>query len=139
MAHCRSSAVRSGLLLRVAALLAMVSAIAFTVVGRAAGSTHKITVRFDYDFRGTPACSAKITEDCVQQFVVYDISGGVAKRIKLLVIPAPAGATGFVKGVDATTPPLLFEPGKHLLAVSAQMPNGRESNPTDCSTWVQVP
>jgi hypothetical protein len=138
-ARCGSFAVRGGFVLRAAALLTMVSTIAFTAVGRTAGSTHKITLRFDYDFRSTPACSAKVSEDCVQQFVVYDISGGAAKRIKLLVIPVPANARGLVHGIAATTPPLLFEPGKHLLAVSAKMPNGRESDPSACTTWVKVP
>jgi hypothetical protein len=126
-------------LIRRFALLAAISAIALATAGQDANQKHTITLQFNYDFRLTQACSEKVTKDCVQQFIAYDISAGVANRTKLAVIPVPENAEGFVKGIAAKTPPLLFESGKHLLAVSAQMPNGKESNPILCTAWVQVP
>jgi hypothetical protein len=101
-------------------------------------STHRITFTFDYDFRVTPACSPNVTEKCVQQFNFYDISAGIPKRVKLGSISVPAGASGFVKNISATTDPLLFNSGRHMLAVSAQMPNGLESDLSKCTTIVKV-
>src|ERR1700691_6196512 len=58
---------------------------------------HSIGVTFDYDFKNTPACWPKGTsKTCIQQFNVYDVSGG---RYKLFSIPAPEGATGVVKSI----------------------------------------
>ena len=57
--------------------------------------TITIKVTFDYDFRITPACSAKVTQGCVQRFNLYEVSLGISKRAKLLSIPVPAGASGF--------------------------------------------
>jgi hypothetical protein len=104
-----------------------------------APSTHRITFTFDYDFRVTLACSTKVTRECVQQFNFYDISAGIPKRVKLGSISVPAGASGFVKSISATTDPLLFNSGRHRLAVSAQMPNGLESDLSKCTTIVKVP
>jgi len=101
-------------------------------------STHRITFKFDYDFRVTPACSPNVTQECVQQFNLYEISAGISKRMKLGSIPAPAGATGYVKDISVTTDPLLWFPGKHKLAVSAQMPNGQESDLNQCTTIIEV-
>jgi len=104
-------------------------------------STHKITFTFDYDFRITPACSQKVQQACVQQFNFYDISPGIAKdkRVKLGSVPVPAGATGLVKGISFTTESFLFNSGRHMLAVSAQMPNGVESDLRRCTTIVKIP
>jgi len=119
--------------------------VAMVLIGLLSGSVqttqakHTISCTFDYDFRVTPACSPKVTEGCVQQFNLYDISAGIPKRVKLGSIPVPAGASGFVKGISATTDPLLFESGRHLLAVTAQMPNGLESDFTKCTTIVKIP
>lgn len=101
-------------------------------------STHKITFTFDYDFRITPACSPKVKEACVQQFNFYDISAGIPKRVKLGTFAVPAGATGFVKGISGTTKSLLFNPGRHMLAVSAQMPDGTESDLSKCITILKI-
>lgn len=98
-----------------------------------------ISVTFDYDFRVTPACSPNVTQECVQQFNLYEISLGIPKRAKLLSIPVPAGAAGFVRGISGKTEPLLFDSGRHRLAVSAQMPNGQESDLSKCTTIVKVP
>jgi hypothetical protein len=121
--------------LRVAAVVVS----ACTLGAQAAGSRHIITVKFAYDFAATPPCSATMTAKCVQQFALYDISGGVPKRIKLTSIAVPGHIHGRVARISATTPLLLFEPGKHLLAVVAQTPDGTESNPDDCAVWVQIP
>lgn len=105
----------------------------------ASQSTHKITFTFDYNFGTTPACSAKVKAECVKQFILYDISGGISRRVKLATFAPPDGAEGFVKGVSGTTKPLLFNPGKHMLAISAQMPNGLESDLIKCTTMVKIP
>lgn len=105
---------------------------------------HSITVKFDYDFRLTPACSSDTTKgtdakkECIQEFVVYDISVGSSRRTKLATIPVPAGAKGLVKGISGKTPLLLFAPGKHIIAVVARTPDGKESDPGRCTTTVKV-
>jgi hypothetical protein len=101
-------------------------------------SRHRITFTFDYDFRVTPACSPKVTQECIQQFNLYEISPGISNRVKLGSIPAPVGATSYVKGISATTKPFLWVPGKHRLAVSAQMPNGLESDLSKCTTMIKI-
>lgn len=101
-------------------------------------SRHRITFTFDYDFRLTPACSPEVTQRCVKQFNLYEISPGISERKKLGSIPAPVGATGYVKGISVTTKPFLWVPGKHRLAVSAQMPNGQESDLSKCTTLVKI-
>jgi hypothetical protein len=106
-----------------------------------APAKHTVTVHFDYDFAGTPACPQEKNKPCVEQFIVYDISGGTSpeQRFQLFTVPVPPGAKGTVKGITATSPPLAFEPGKHLIAVTAQMPDKKESNPSVCQFWVTVP
>ena len=98
---------------------------------------HTITVKFDYNFTPTPACSEKVTKKCIAKFIVYDISG--EKPYKLFTIPVPAGATGKVKGISGESQPLLFESGKHLLGVSAQRDSGEESNPHATTVWATIP
>jgi len=100
---------------------------------------HSITVKFDYDFRLTPACTPKASKNCVQQFNLYDISLGVAIRRKLASHTVPTGATGLVTGITFTTPVLPFESGKHVLAVTAQRPDGAESDVSKCTTSVTSP
>jgi hypothetical protein len=102
-------------------------------------SEHKITFTFDYDFRATPACSAQVKEACVRQFNFYDISQGIAKRVKLGSMSVPAGASGLVKGISGTSESQLFNSGRHLVAVAAQMPNGVESDLSKCATIVRIP
>ena len=120
-------------------LLATVLVILLYGAVQASQSTHKISFTFDYDFRVTPACSPKVKQVCVQQFNFYDISAGIPKRTKLGSIPVPAGATGLVKGISFTTESFLFNPGRHMVAVSAQMPNGLESDLSKCTTIVKIP
>ena len=105
---------------------------------------HSISVKFDYDFQLTPACRSRVTKNCIQQFVVYDISAGVSKteRYKLFTVPLPPNPSGKVHGISGTSPPLALESGKHLFAVTAlqsvTVPN-KESNSQICAMWVTVP
>lgn len=77
-------------------------------------------------------------ERCVQQFNFYEISKGISNRVKLGSMPVPADATGFVKGITGTTKPFLFTSGKHMVAVSAQMPDGSESDLNQCTKIIKI-
>jgi hypothetical protein len=55
-----------------------------------------------------------------------------------IILAPPAGANGVDKGIAATTPLLLFEPGKHLLAVTAQMSKGNDSDPNKCTIGAEI-
>ncbi len=101
-------------------------------------SRHKIRFTFSYDFGITPACSSTVKEKCVQQFNFYEISPGISNRVKLGSIPAPDHATGFVKVITGTTKPFLFTSGKHMVAVSAQMPDGSESDLSQCTKIIKI-
>lgn len=118
---------------------AIVCLMALCCDAQSAGSKHTISIRFDYDFSETPVCPAKSDKPCVRQFVLYDISAGAQKRTILMTFAPPAGASGLVKGITTTTPSMVFEPGKHLLAVTARMSKGDESDPNKCTIWVNVP
>jgi len=95
-------------------------------------------VTFSCDFSVTPACSSATKEKCVQQFNFHDISPGIYNRVKLGSIPTPANATGFVKEITGTTKPFLFTSGKHMVAVSAQMPDGSESDLSQCTRIIKI-
>jgi hypothetical protein len=99
-------------------------------------SRHTIRFTFSYDFRTTPPCSSTVKEGCVRQFNFYEISPG--NHVRLGSIPAPAQATGFVKGITGTTKPFLFTSGKHMVAVSAQMDDGSESDLSQCSKIIKI-
>ena len=111
----------------------------FAIDAQETPSTHTIAVTFNYDFRITPACSPSLTQKCVNRFNIYDISAGVAKSAKIGSIPLPVNAQGLVKGISGVTEPFLFNPGRHRIAVSAQMPDGTESDLRLCWTIVQIP
>ena len=102
---------------------------------------HTIAVHFDYDFDRTPACPQGENKRCIQQFVVYDVSSGFSpkKRFQLFTIPVPSGAKGTVKGITGTSPPLSFQPGRHLIGVVAQMPDQKESDVRVCRVAVVIP
>jgi hypothetical protein len=102
-------------------------------------STHTIMVTFDYDFAVTPACSPTVTKKCVKQFNIYDISPGITRGTKIGSVPVPSNAMGLVKGISGQSEAFLFDPGKHRLAVSAQMPDGTESDLRLCTVMVQIP
>ncbi len=124
--------------MRTLGLLTLLCATALVAGAQGTESKHTITFTFNYDFTLTPACSPTIAKACVQQFNLYDISAGITKRAKLMSFPPPADASGFVKGIVVTTPLLPFKPGKHLLAITAQLSKGGESDPSQSMIWVQV-
>jgi hypothetical protein len=101
-------------------------------------SMHKIRFTFSYDFRITPACSPTVKEKCVRQFNFYEISRGIGYRVKLGSMPVPTDASGFVKGITGTSKPFVFTSGKHMVAVSAQMPDGSESDLDQCKTIIKI-
>ncbi|HXA76239.1 MAG TPA: hypothetical protein VNV41_03830 [Candidatus Acidoferrales bacterium] len=100
---------------------------------------HTVTITFDYDFGRTPGCSKKVKTLCVQRFVAYDISAGAKQATMLFPIPLPPNPVGIVRGITATSPKLDFESGKHLLSVTAEGPDGRQSRKSVCTTWVTIP
>ena len=100
-------------------------------------SAHSISLAFDYDFTETHACSPTLKTNCIDQFNVYDMSTG--KPARLFTIPAPNGATGPVKDITGKSQPLNIGAGKRLLAVSAQMSSGEESDLQLCTTWTFAP
>lgn len=100
-------------------------------------NSHIVRVNFDYDFTKVPACSPNVAaKNCIKRFDVYDISGGLHK---LFSIPAPAGATGVVKGITGQSPRRVFEPGTHIIAVTAESATGGESEVTGSKTTVVIP
>ncbi len=108
-----------------------------------------ITVIFDYDFSRTPACSAKVTTNCVEQFVVYETSSSIDDAFVLGTVPLPANAQGLVRGIGGTTRLITFSSGSHRIAVTAQGPpppvsqgpdaKPAESSRTACFTWITTP
>jgi hypothetical protein len=97
---------------------------------------HVVTVKFDYNFTKTPVCSPNTTsKTCIKQFDVYDVSGGV---YKLFTIPAPAGATGLVKGITAQGPSRTFEAGTHFISVTAENAAGVESDTNAAKVSAEV-
>jgi hypothetical protein len=106
-------------------------------IASAPPNSHIITVNFDYDFTKVPGCSPKIVaKNCIKQFDFYDISGG---RYKLFVIPAPVGATGVVKGITGQSPRRVFEPGPHIISVTAEGASGEQSEVTGAKTTIIIP
>jgi len=130
--------VRGKSLTRQSALLAIVLLTGFSAADRADGSRHSVTVTFDYNFGLTPACSEKVTDNCVKQFNVYDISAGVENRTRLFTIAVDPASRGIVKGITGTSPMLLFAPGKHLISVAAQTPSNQKSAPEACTAWIEI-
>ena len=100
-------------------------------------NSHVVAVTFDYDFTKVPACSPTVTaKNCIKQFDVYDITAG---HLKIFSIPTPAGASGVVKGIPGQSPRRVFEPGPHILAVTAESAAGTESEVTGSTTTVVIP
>jgi hypothetical protein len=44
-----------------------------------------------------------------------------------------------MKGISGESQPLLFESGKHLVAVTAQKDSGEESSAPASAVWVKIP
>jgi hypothetical protein len=98
---------------------------------------HIVSVTFDYDFTQKHACSPTIVLECIAQFNVYDV--GTGKPVKLFSIPAPTGAQTLVRDIIGRSEPLTIGTGKHVLAVSAQMSSGQESNMQECTAGTILP
>jgi len=120
-------------------LFATVVIAAFAAASQTEPEKHSITVKFDYDFTKTPACSVTVTKKCVKQFNIYDTSAGYEKRTKLFSIPAPAGETKLVQGITGTSPRLVFKPGKPRIAATAETAEGVESDLHRSVTWAKLP
>jgi hypothetical protein len=45
-------------------------------ISEAAPSQHTVTVTLNYDFSVDNACSTTVTTGCIQQFNIYDTTGG---------------------------------------------------------------
>ena len=104
---------------------------------RPPGTTIRaVTVTFDYDFTNTPACSRSINSRCIQQFNVYDNTGG-KKRLLFWILP-PADAHGPVEGITSTSPKLPFFVGPLVVAVTAWTAERDESQPKDCQVTVAI-
>lgn len=99
--------------------------------------THTIRVNFDYDFKRFHGCTEKSKRPCLKEFNVYNVTDN-GKRILLFSIPAPAGAKRAVKNINGASMPLVFAPGQHMIAVTAETDRGGESDPRACSTMVNV-
>ena len=97
-----------------------------------------VTVKFDYDFSRFPACSAKITQKCVQQFNVYEVSA--QPPIFLFSIPVPPNARKKMTGITGSAPQKQsFFTGPHRFGVTAKGPGvNYESNPYLAMTFAEV-
>lgn len=74
----------------------------------------------------------------MQKFNFYDLSLGIARKVPLGSLSAPAGATGLMKGISFITERRLFRSGNHMVAVSAQMENGLQSDLQKCTAIVKM-
>ena len=95
-------------------------------------------VKFDYDFSKSPACSAKVTQKCVQQFNVYEVSA--KPPIFLFSIPVPPNARGKMTGITGSAPQKhSFFTGPHRIGVTAKGPGlNYESDPYQSMTFAEV-
>jgi hypothetical protein len=96
-----------------------------------------VKVKFDYDFSRFRACSAKVTQKCVQQFNVYEVSG---KPIFLFSIPVTPKAKGKMTGIVGSAPQKQsFFTGPHRIGVTAKGPGlNYESDPYQAMTFAEV-
>jgi hypothetical protein len=97
-----------------------------------------VTVTFDYDFSRFPACSTKITQKCVQQFNVYEVSA--KPPIFLFTVPVPPNAKGKMTGIPGSAPKKQsFFTGPHRFGVTAKGPGlNYESDPYQAMTFAEV-
>ena len=97
-----------------------------------------VTVKFDYDFSRFPVCSAKVTQKCVQQFNVYEVSA--KPPIFLFSIPVPPKAKGKMTGITGSAPQKQsFFTGPHRFGVTAKGPGlNYESDPYLAMTFAEV-
>jgi hypothetical protein len=97
-----------------------------------------VNVKFDYDFSRFPACSAKFTQKCVQQFNVYEVSA--KPPIFLFSVPVPPNAKGKMTGITGSAPQKQsFFTGPHRFGVTAKGPGlNYESDPYHAMTFAEV-
>ena len=103
----------------------------------AAPAQHTVSAKFDYDFKRFHACKGKEDKPCVVQFNIYDIPRK-GNPVKLFAIPAPPGAKKHVKGIFGDSAPVELSPGPHTFAATAQLSNGKESDPRFCVVTANV-
>lgn len=110
--------------------MAIIGALALGMasMAAAAASQHTVMVTLNYDFSVDNACSTTVTTGCIQQFNIYDITGGGTPQ-KLFSLPAPSGASSAVTGITGTSGVLTLKSGIHTFAATAQMADGTESSP----------
>jgi hypothetical protein len=97
---------------------------------------HTLSVSLNYDFTTDNACSTTVTKGCLLQFNIYDLTSGTP--VKLFSFAAPAGATGPVTGITATSALLPMKSGVHTFGATAQMADGTESSPNACTATATV-
>jgi hypothetical protein len=102
----------------------------------AAPAQHVVTATLNYDFTTDNACSATVTNGCVKQFNIYDLSG--TTPVKLFSITAPSGANSAVTGITGNSPPMSLKSGSHSFGATAQMADGTESDPNACTATALV-
>jgi hypothetical protein len=97
-----------------------------------------VRVKFDYDFSSFSACSAKVTQKCVQQFNVYEVSA--KPPVFLFSIPVPQNAKGKMTGITGSAPQKQsFFTGPHRFGVTAKGPGlNYESDPYQAMTFAEV-
>ena len=119
--------------------MAMLGAALLGLAGMAEGaaSQHTVTVTLNYDFSVDNACSASVTTGCIQQFNIYDITGG-GTPVKLFTIAAPSGATTAVTGITGTSGAVSLKAGVHTFAATAQTADGTESSPNGSTATAGV-
>ncbi|HVB85623.1 MAG TPA: hypothetical protein VNK23_03030 [Candidatus Dormibacteraeota bacterium] len=120
-----------------AVMLALVLSGAVPARSKEKAETHRITVKFNYDFDAMHACPVKNAAPCVQQFDVYNVTD-TGKRILLFTIPAPKGAKNLMRGIRGTSKPLVFAPGEHMIEVTAVANDGKESKQGAWTTMVNI-
>jgi hypothetical protein len=111
-------------------------AVVFVSLAVANPRKRRVTVTFNYDFNLSHPCSLTLTKNCVKRFNVYDTTDD--KHEKLFSISVPLDATGFVKGITGTSPPLSLRAGEHIIAVTAQEPDGTESDSGACTIRIRI-
>ena len=109
----------------------------FAAMIEAAPSQHTVSVTLNYDFSVDNACSATVTTGCIQQFNIYDITGG-GTPVKLFTIAAPSGAATAVTGISGTSGAVSLKAGVHTFAATAQTADGTESSPNGSTATAAV-
>ena len=107
----------------------------------AAPAQHTMTAKLDYDFKRFHACKEKDKDKdkhpCIAQFNIYDLLSR-GKPVKLFSIPAPDGAKKRVKSITGDSGPVTLDSGTHTFGATAQLADGKESDPWLCTVSAVV-